>query len=129
MNDKQVAMERTVHVGEREIELVCPICGGKKFFERTTLMNTAGMTFLGWDWANSEAINFVCEDCTYIFWFMKDPTIAIPKDRPMSRAEQYEIDFRTYSNDALYNILNGKDYNDDAKAAAKSLLRRRKMPV
>ena len=40
MGDKKVAIERTVYVGEREIELVCPICGSKKFFERKTLMNT-----------------------------------------------------------------------------------------
>ena len=129
MGDKKTAMERTVYVGDREIELVCPICGGKKFFERKTLMNTVGATFMGWDWANPEAINFVCEDCSYIYWFMQDPTIAPKKDRHLTRAEEYEISFRTHSNDALYKILNGKGYNDDAKAAAKNLLRQRKMPV
>lgn len=126
---KKVAMERNIYLGEKEIELVCPICGGKKFFKRSTLMNTAGMTFLDLDWVNPEATNFICEDCTYIFWFMEDPETKKTEDRPLTRAEEYEISFEKHSNDALYKILNGKGYNDDAKTAARNLLRRRKMPV
>ena len=129
MSNKNVAMERTVYVKDRELELVCPICGGKKFFERKTLMNTMGMTFMGYDWLNPEATNFVCEDCSYIYWFMEDPTIPPSKEKPLTRAEQYEIDFKDDSNEKLYKVLYGKEYNDDAKTAAKNLLRQRKMPV
>jgi len=49
--------------------LVCPVCGGKKFWERETLLNTAGATFLGFDWANRNAKNYVCGNCHYMFWF------------------------------------------------------------
>lgn len=50
-------------------ELVCPVCGGRHFWERKTLLNTSGMTFLGLDWANVDATNIVCESCGYMFWF------------------------------------------------------------
>lgn len=50
-------------------ELVCPICGGKRFWQRETQLNTTGMTFLGLDWANASATNHVCEQCGYMFWF------------------------------------------------------------
>ena len=126
---KKTAMERKIYLGERDIQLVCPICGGKKFFKRATLMNTAGMTFLDLDWANPEATNFICEDCTYIYWFLEDPETKRPTDKPLTRAEEYEISFDKLSNEKLYKILEGKSYNDDAKTAAKNLLRRRKMPL
>ncbi len=129
MGDKKTAMERTIYVGDREIELVCPICGGKKFFQRLTLMNTVGMTFFDLDWANPEATNFICKDCSYIFWFMDDPTTKPEGKQPLTRQEEYEIAFKDYSHVKLYKIINDKNYNEDAKAAAKALLRRRKLPV
>lgn len=51
-------------------QLVCPICGGETFWERETLMNTAGATFLGFEWANKAATNYVCNDCGYVYWFI-----------------------------------------------------------
>ncbi len=50
-------------------KLVCPICGNDHFLVRETQMNTAGMTFLGLDWANTSATNYYCDQCGYIFWF------------------------------------------------------------
>jgi predicted RNA-binding Zn-ribbon protein involved in translation (DUF1610 family) len=50
-------------------KLVCPICGKTHFWTRTTLMNTRGATFLGFDWANNEAENYICDNCGYIMWF------------------------------------------------------------
>lgn len=50
--------------------LECPICKNKYFTERRTLMNTAGASFLGFDWANKEAQNYICSDCGYVMWFM-----------------------------------------------------------
>ncbi|AZR73631.1 hypothetical protein BBF96_09670 [Anoxybacter fermentans] len=50
-------------------KLVCPICGHERFWTRKTLMNTPGVTFLGFDWANKEADNYICENCGYIMWF------------------------------------------------------------
>ena len=50
-------------------ELVCPVCGNSFFYERSTQLNTAGMTLLGLDWANRDALNFYCSNCGYMFWF------------------------------------------------------------
>ncbi|UCF63128.1 MAG: hypothetical protein JSW33_11205 [bacterium] len=52
--------------------LKCPVCGNKQFWKRKTLMNTPGMTFLGLDWANREAENYVCDGCGYILWFLRE---------------------------------------------------------
>ena len=49
--------------------LVCPVCSHNKFWERETLMNTPGMTFLGLEWANKKARNYICDSCGYVFWF------------------------------------------------------------
>lgn len=57
----------TVMIGEHE--LVCPVCGNKLFYHRTTQLNTTGMTFLGLDWANRSAYNHFCSECGYMFWF------------------------------------------------------------
>lgn len=51
-------------------QLTCPICQGKEFWSRETLMNTAGATFLGFEWANKSATNYVCNHCGYVYWFI-----------------------------------------------------------
>lgn len=66
------------HIMSRQVEersvngnkLTCPVCGHDRFWFRTTLMNTRGATFLGFDWANKEAENYVCGQCGYVMWFM-----------------------------------------------------------
>ena len=50
-------------------KLICPVCGGDRFLYRQTLLNTAGMTFLKLDWANTNADNYCCDNCGYMFWF------------------------------------------------------------
>jgi predicted RNA-binding Zn-ribbon protein involved in translation (DUF1610 family) len=57
----------TVEKADRK--LICPVCGNKYFYERETQLNTAGMTFLGLDWANINAENYYCSECGYMFWF------------------------------------------------------------
>ncbi|SES87690.1 hypothetical protein SAMN05660297_00816 [Natronincola peptidivorans] len=52
-------------------EIFCPICGYDKYWTRETLMNTAGASFLGFDWANKAAMNYVCNQCGYVLWFLK----------------------------------------------------------
>ncbi len=56
-------------VGKYKLE--CPICNHDGFWTRETLMNTPGMTILGLDWANKNAVNYVCDNCNYIMWFSK----------------------------------------------------------
>lgn len=128
MTDKEVK-ERTVYAGERIIQLTCPVCGCKRFYEKKTLMTTVGMTFMGCEWANPEAINYICEDCSYIYWFMEDPSVTPPGEKTITRAQQYENEFEGASSEMLYEIIAGTDYNDDAKRAAKNVLRKRKLPV
>lgn len=52
--------------------LICPICANETFWKRQTLMNTPGMTFFGIEWANRQAVNYVCNRCGYVFWFLRD---------------------------------------------------------
>lgn len=52
-------------------ELSCPVCGHQKFWLRTTLLNTGGMTFFGIEWANRRAKNYVCNRCGYMMWFIR----------------------------------------------------------
>lgn len=52
--------------------LICPICANTDFWKRQTLMNTPGMTFFGIEWANRQAVNYVCNRCGYVFWFLQD---------------------------------------------------------
>lgn len=59
--------------------LVCPVCKGVNFVERTTMLNSRGMTFLGLDWLNQSALNYICETCGYIFWFIDNGDAYIEK--------------------------------------------------
>ena len=49
--------------------LVCPHCGGTRFYQGEAQLNTAGMTFLGFDWANRSVSVFECAQCGRIEWF------------------------------------------------------------
>ena len=53
-------------------KLSCPVCSNKFFWTRRSLLNTRGLTFLEWDWANRAADNYVCDKCGYIMWFLQD---------------------------------------------------------
>jgi hypothetical protein len=51
--------------------LACLICGHDDgFVKREELMNTAGMTWMGWDWANKKAWAAICPRCGYVHTFM-----------------------------------------------------------
>ncbi|MFC1637135.1 hypothetical protein ACFL5Z_20125 [Planctomycetota bacterium] len=61
---------------EYEIEgesFVCTHCKHTKFLKGSALLNTAGMTLLGLDWANRAAITLMCDHCGLIHWFGKPP--------------------------------------------------------
>jgi predicted nucleic-acid-binding Zn-ribbon protein len=51
-------------------ELKCVVCGHNEFLTRSAQLNTAGMSFLGLDWANESAVCNVCDRCGYIHWFV-----------------------------------------------------------
>lgn len=52
-------------------KLECPLCKKDKFWSRETLMNTSGMTFFGFEWANKAAHNLICDYCGYVYWFLR----------------------------------------------------------
>ena len=48
----------------------CPICGHDRFWTRKTLMDTRGASFFGVDWANPSAVNYICNRCGHVLWFL-----------------------------------------------------------
>jgi hypothetical protein len=67
-----MAEQESQEVTKHGRKLRCIVCEHDRFWSRTTLMNTKGATFFGFDWANKEARNYVCERCGYIFWFFEE---------------------------------------------------------
>jgi len=51
----------------------CLHCGGEWFIEGRAQLNTAGLTFLGLDWANRSAATLACVGCGRVEWFLADP--------------------------------------------------------
>ena len=49
----------------------CPICGHDRFWTRKTLMDTRGASFFGVDWASDSAVNYICNRCGHVLWFMR----------------------------------------------------------
>ena len=66
-----MAEEEPQEVSKYGHKLTCTVCEHGRFWSRRTLMNTKGATFFGFDWANREAVNYVCERCGYVFWFLE----------------------------------------------------------
>jgi predicted nucleic-acid-binding Zn-ribbon protein len=52
--------------------LRCLVCTNDRFYKREAMLNTAGATFLNFDWANKSGTCFVCSECGYIHWFLLD---------------------------------------------------------
>ncbi len=50
--------------------LTCLVCGGERFAYREVSMNTAGMSFMGLDWANKTADGAICRTCGFVHTFM-----------------------------------------------------------
>ena len=53
--------------------ICCEHCGHAEFNEGSAQLNTAGMTFLGLDWANRTATTLMCAACGRIQWYGKRP--------------------------------------------------------
>ena len=54
-------------------QVTCPHCGSEEFAEGSAQLNTAGMTFIGLDWANRSAYTLMCAQCSRIEWFGQAP--------------------------------------------------------
>jgi hypothetical protein len=64
------AGQTEVWIGHRKLE--CVVCGGVSFGYREVLLNTSGMTYMGWDWLNKAAIGAICRDCGFVHEFLSD---------------------------------------------------------
>lgn len=51
------------------ITLTCNHCENDTFYKDTRLLNSAGATFMGFDWANKQATIYICSNCKMIHWF------------------------------------------------------------
>jgi DNA-directed RNA polymerase subunit RPC12/RpoP len=49
--------------------LVCPYCGHDRFWVRRSMLNSRFRTFLGSDYSDPQAVNYICERCGHIEWF------------------------------------------------------------
>ncbi|MDP4944636.1 MAG: hypothetical protein NWQ48_03900 [Alishewanella sp.] len=54
-----------------EHRITCNQCKNEFFHEGQAQLNTAGMSFVGLDWANKTATTLACLDCGHIMWFVK----------------------------------------------------------
>ncbi|GED71372.1 hypothetical protein BRE01_50740 [Brevibacillus reuszeri] len=54
--------------------ITCPCCKHTHFDKDYRQLNTRGATFFGLDWTNKEATILICNKCSYILWFMQEPT-------------------------------------------------------
>ena len=59
----------------------CPVCQNSKFSRSTAQLNTAGATFLGFNWANKTVNTIICNQCSHVSWFAERPTRVVePND-------------------------------------------------
>ncbi len=66
--------ERTVHrftVAGKSV--ACPQCGGTAFLETSAQLHTQGLTFFQLEWLGKKAFVLVCDGCSHIQWFAKEP--------------------------------------------------------
>ena len=114
------AKERILKLGEREVMLKCPICGGEKFYKSEVRLDTSLLTSL-WD---KYAFYYACEDCSHLIWMEKDREKLIIGD--LSSVGIWEQKFRTWgyaeNEDALRKVLADDGYHEDAHTAARNLL-------
>jgi hypothetical protein len=59
-----------VTIGTRSF--LCMFCQGDRFWYRPVKMNTTGMEYLGWGWANQSSHGLICAACGYVHEFMGD---------------------------------------------------------
>lgn len=50
--------------------VTCSHCGGEEFDRSDAQLNTAGLSFLGLDWANRSATVLACKRCGHLEWFI-----------------------------------------------------------
>lgn len=54
------------------VQVTCSHCGGTEFERSDALLDTAGTSFIGLDWANHSATVLICRNCGHIEWFYNE---------------------------------------------------------
>jgi predicted nucleic-acid-binding Zn-ribbon protein len=72
MNFEEIGQgDGTIQVNADGNPLTCPVCKNTRFHERNALLHTRLSSFFKMEWmAGDTAVNFVCSNCGYIFWFL-----------------------------------------------------------
>jgi len=60
--------------------VACPHCGNDRFALGEAQLNTAGMSFIGLDWANRSASTLACSECGHVAWFLQKPQRSSDED-------------------------------------------------
>ncbi|WCO65185.1 DUF2510 domain-containing protein [Iamia majanohamensis] len=63
----------TVHEQPAPSGMSCLVCDHGDFDRAQYMLNTQGMTLLGWDGFNRQATCLVCRRCGFIHWFAPAP--------------------------------------------------------
>ena len=121
---KEEYRERILIVGEKEIRLQGPICGGAFFDCKQRTIQTGPM---GWNWEDFLCCG--CRDCGHILWFSDDAVQHFAKEAEPTALERFEMEFAGYSEKKLLKIVDSDQYTDDARTAARNLLRKRQSPL
>lgn len=53
-------------------QVVCSHCGGTEFEQSEALLDSAGMSFFGFEWAGSSATVLICKHCGHVEWFLDE---------------------------------------------------------
>jgi hypothetical protein len=53
--------------------VTCPLCGGTAFVASSAQLHTQGLTFFQLEWLGKTAYVLVCDGCSQIQWFGKEP--------------------------------------------------------
>ena len=59
---------REIRVAGRQLR--CQVCDFTRFYEREARLSTGASAF-GQDWTNSKADCLVCEQCGFVYWFVR----------------------------------------------------------
>ena len=112
---EKYAYMRNVQCGEREIPLTCPLCEGKYFYYRDVYADI----LVGFKDVDK---HLICRDCGKVQIF-SDDSIIIDILTPVEKWEQRFIFEGENKERRLLKILSDeKNYDEDARTAARNLL-------
>ncbi|MFI6049231.1 hypothetical protein ACIBCO_03965 [Streptomyces violascens] len=73
-------MAKPVRAAIGNVRVKCIFCQGDEFREREVKLNSSGMEFMNFGWANESASGLICWNCGYVHLFVnKDLKLYQPK--------------------------------------------------